>query len=98
MICFNINVILFFVNIFLYDYLFYIFKLMYLMIIDLYVEMSIISLKNIEVCGMKYDKLYYILFFIFILFIVCFFVFCNYIMKISFNCRLNYLFLDIIDS
>lgn len=69
-----------------------------LMIIDLYVEMSIISLKNIEVCGMKYDKLYYILFFIFILFIVCFFVFCNYIMKISFNCRLNYLFLDIIDS
>lgn len=73
MICFNINVILFFVNIFLYDFLFYIFKLMDLMIIDLYVEMSIISLKNIEVCGMKYDKLYYILFFIFILFIVCFF-------------------------
>lgn len=95
---FNTNVTLSSVNTSSHDFSPYTSKLTDSATTDLYAEMSTISLKNIEARGTKYDKLYYILFLTPILFIACFFVFRNYIMKISPNRRSNHLSLDTIDS
>lgn len=95
---FNTNVTLSSVNTSSHDFSPYTSKLTDSTTTDLYAEMSTISLKNIEARGTKYDKLYYRLFLIPILFIACFFVFRNYIMKISPNRRSNHLSLDTIDS